>query len=76
MEELRLVSDYCVFLMRSVGKVLEWRQPVIATAILLHKRFFIRASLNEFDPRLVVPTCLYVAGKVCRNTFKAYYTLN
>jgi len=63
-EEAEAMISYLVVIIQSVGKRLDWRQPVIATAIVFFRRFFVRSSLAKFDPRLVVPTCLYIAGKV------------
>jgi len=46
------------------GQKLRLRQRVLATACVYYKRFYIRASLAQFDPRLVAPTLLFMASKV------------
>lgn len=71
-EQVSLLSDYITDIVREVTKLMGWRQTVIATALVLFKRFFVRASFEHFDPRLVVPTVLYVAGKVSSEV--AYYS--
>ena len=47
-----------------LGKLLKLKQRVIATAITYYKRTFTRTSFESLDPRLVVPTVVYLAGKV------------
>ncbi|XP_020871439.1 cyclin-C1-2 [Arabidopsis lyrata subsp. lyrata] len=39
------------------------RQRVIATAVTYMRRVYTRKSLSEYEPRLVAPTCLYLACK-------------
>jgi len=50
--------------MEVLGRQLKLHQKVIATAIVYFKRFFVRNSFVDHDPRLVIPTCLYLAAKV------------
>lgn len=33
--------------------------------------FFLRKSMTEYDPRLVTPTCLYLASKAEESTVQA-----
>jgi cyclin-C len=40
------------------------RQVVLATALVYFRRFYLKASFVDFDPRLVAPTCLWLASKV------------
>ncbi|XP_062198535.1 cyclin-C1-1 isoform X1 [Phragmites australis] len=47
------------------------RQRVIATAITYFRRVYTRKSMTEYDPRLVAPTCLYLASKVEESTVQA-----
>mmetsp|Transcript_810 Transcript_810/g.1201 ORF Transcript_810/g.1201 Transcript_810/m.1201 type:complete len:273 (-) Transcript_810:1822-2640(-) len=63
-QEVSALLSYLSGTMQSTGKRLEWRPQVTATAIVLFRRFFTCVSIDDFDPRLVAPACLYVAGKV------------
>jgi cyclin C len=62
--ESEVLNEFFVMVIQAVGKRLGWRQPVIATAVIFFKRFYVVSSLSEFDPRLVVPTAMYLAAKV------------
>jgi cyclin C len=62
--EADVLEEHLHDFMKEVGKVAEWRMPVVATARLLFKRFFVMASLDAFDPRLLAVTALYMAAKV------------
>lgn len=46
-----------------MAKELNLRQLVIATALVYLRRFYVKASFVDFDPRLVAPTCLWLASK-------------
>jgi cyclin C len=50
--------------MEVLGKQLKLRQKVIGTAMVYFRRFYTRNSFVDHDPRLVIPTCLYLAAKV------------
>jgi len=43
---------------------LKLRQRVIATGMVYLKRFYSKNSFVDYDPRLIGPTCLYLASKV------------
>ncbi|XP_021309787.1 cyclin-C1-1 isoform X1 [Sorghum bicolor] len=47
------------------------RQRVIATAVTYFRRVYTRKSMSDYDPRLVAPTCLYLASKVEESTVQA-----
>ncbi|RZB52261.1 Cyclin-C1-2 isoform C [Glycine soja] len=47
------------------------RQRVVATAITYMRRVYTRKSMTEYDPRLVAPTCLYLASKAEESTVQA-----
>lgn len=60
----------CVPVIHQLGTKLSLRQRVIATAQLLFLRFYSRsyssptaASFCSHDPRLVAPTCIFIASK-------------
>lgn len=46
-----------------LGKKLQLRQRVIATAIVFFRRFYLKNSYCETDPYLVLAACCYVAAK-------------
>ncbi|KAI8361299.1 cyclin-like protein [Mortierella sp. GBAus27b] len=47
-----------------IGKRLQFRQQVIATAIVYFKRFYTKNSMRSTDPSLVAATCIYLACKI------------
>ncbi|XVF32137.1 hypothetical protein REPUB_Repub17cG0056000 [Reevesia pubescens] len=47
------------------------RQRVVATAVTYMRRVYTRKSMSEYDPRLVAPTCLYLASKAEESTVQA-----
>ncbi|KAF9582898.1 RNA polymerase II holoenzyme cyclin-like subunit [Lunasporangiospora selenospora] len=51
-------------LIGKIGKRLQFRQQVIATAIVYFKRFYTKNSLRMTDPSLVAATCIYLACKI------------
>ncbi|KAG0210856.1 hypothetical protein BGX28_008823 [Mortierella sp. GBA30] len=51
-------------LIGKIGKRLQFRQQVIATAIVYFKRFYTKNSMRSTDPSLVAATCIYLACKI------------
>ncbi|KAL5720671.1 hypothetical protein ACHQM5_013316 [Ranunculus cassubicifolius] len=47
------------------------RQRVVATAVTYMRHVYTRKSMTEYDPRLVAPTCLYLASKGEESTVEA-----
>ncbi|KAF9323998.1 hypothetical protein BG006_000946 [Podila minutissima] len=47
-----------------IGKRLQFRQQVVATAIVYFKRFYTKNSIRSTDPSLVAATCIYLACKI------------
>ncbi|XP_012085462.1 cyclin-C1-2 isoform X2 [Jatropha curcas] len=47
------------------------RQRVVATAVTYMRRVYTRRSMSEYDPRLVAPSCLYLAAKAEESTVQA-----
>ncbi|KAF9977117.1 RNA polymerase II holoenzyme cyclin-like subunit, partial [Mortierella antarctica] len=47
-----------------IGKRLQFRQQVVATAIVYFKRFYTKNSIRTTDPSLVAATCIYLACKI------------
>lgn len=46
-----------------LGKRLDFRQQVVATAIVYFKRFYLRNLYCETEPFFVAAACCYVAAK-------------
>lgn len=46
-----------------LGKKLQLRQRVIATATVFFRRFYLKNSYCETDPFMVISACCYVAAK-------------
>eukprot|EP00850_Spirogloea_muscicola_P005397 SM000024S07859 [mRNA] locus=s24:1065588:1068119:+ [translate_table: standard] len=62
-EDVRLVKinmAQCIKVLAQQAKV---RQRVVATAIVYFRRVYYRKSFADYDPRLVAPSCLYLASK-------------
>ncbi|KAL6845917.1 hypothetical protein ACP4OV_023365 [Aristida adscensionis] len=70
-EEFRLVKIHMSFHIWKLAQQVKVRQRVIATAITYFRRVYTRKSMTEYDPRLVAPTCLYLASKVEESTVQA-----
>uniref|UniRef100_A0A0E0QTE3 Cyclin-like domain-containing protein n=1 Tax=Oryza rufipogon TaxID=4529 RepID=A0A0E0QTE3_ORYRU len=82
-EEFRLVKIHMSFLLQikanhlmisdiwRLAQQVKVRQRVIATAVTYFRRVYTRKSMTEYDPRLVAPTCLYLASKVEESTVQA-----
>ena len=64
MDEFRMVMYHLVQLLQSVCTKMKLSHKIMATAVVYFRRFFIEASFFQFDPRVVVPTALYLATKV------------
>ena len=46
-----------------LGKKLQLRQRVIATATVFFRRFYVKNSYCDTDPFMVIAACCYVAAK-------------
>jgi len=55
---------YFVEYLHKLGRRLKFRQHVISTAVVFFKRFYVKWSFCDFDPRLIAPTLLFIAAKV------------
>lgn len=62
-EYLDLFAIFFANVITKLGKKLNFRQRVIATAIVFFRRFYIKNSYCETDPFIVIAACCYVAGK-------------
>lgn len=73
-DELSLLQFYAI----SISSVIEggaltsgrFLPPVIeSVAISYLKRFYLRTSVLEWHPKVIMPVCLFLAGKVCNYVF-------
>ncbi|CAL9104177.1 unnamed protein product [Musa textilis] len=87
LEEFRLIKIHMSLQIWKLALNVKVRQRVIATAITYLRRVYARVvdilkiaiclfsvcrkSMTEYDPRLVAPTCLYLASKVEESTVQA-----
>uniref|UniRef100_A0A804JRG4 Cyclin-like domain-containing protein n=1 Tax=Musa acuminata subsp. malaccensis TaxID=214687 RepID=A0A804JRG4_MUSAM len=71
LEEFRLIKIHMSLQIWKLALQVKVRQRVIATAITYLRRVYTRKSMTEYDPRLVAPTCLYLASKVEESTVQA-----
>eukprot|EP00242_Pyramimonas_sp_CCMP2087_P011365 CAMPEP_0198219446 /NCGR_PEP_ID=MMETSP1445-20131203/74335_1 /TAXON_ID=36898 /ORGANISM="Pyramimonas sp., Strain CCMP2087" /LENGTH=274 /DNA_ID=CAMNT_0043896851 /DNA_START=708 /DNA_END=1529 /DNA_ORIENTATION=+ len=70
-EEIRRIKEYHVQYLTQLGRSAKVRQRVVATAVVYFRRFYLRNSFVEYDPRLTAPACLYLASKVEESTVHA-----
>ncbi|KAK7356404.1 hypothetical protein VNO80_15675 [Phaseolus coccineus] len=63
---------------KGIATLLEAKSPmdkqnmkVVATAVTYMRRVYTKKSMAEYDPRLVAPTCLYLASKAEESTVQA-----
>ncbi|KAF9530960.1 cyclin-like protein [Crepidotus variabilis] len=62
-EQLDFLSIYFANLITKLGRKLQFRQRVIATATVFFRRFYLKNSYSETDPFIVIAACCYVAAK-------------
>ncbi|KAI0695734.1 cyclin-like protein [Cytidiella melzeri] len=62
-EYLDFLSIFFANVISKLGKKLQLRQRVVATAIVFFKRFYLKNSYCETDPFIVIAACCYVAAK-------------
>jgi cyclin C len=70
-EDVKLMKIQFSSYIKTIGSHAKVRQRVVATAIAYFRRIYTRKSFSEFDPRLVAPTCLYLASKAEESTVQA-----
>ncbi|ONK73759.1 uncharacterized protein A4U43_C04F34980 [Asparagus officinalis] len=70
-EEFKLIKIHMTNHIWRVAQQVKVRQRVIATAVTYFRRVYTRKSMTEYDPRLVAPTCLYLASKAEESTVQA-----
>jgi cyclin C len=62
-EDFRLIKLHMSNYISKLAQHIKIRQRVVATAVTYMRRVYTRKSLTEYEPRLVAPTCLYLACK-------------
>ncbi|KAF9268444.1 cyclin-like protein [Marasmius fiardii PR-910] len=62
-EYLDFLNIYFANVISKLGKKLQLRQRVTATATVFFRRFYLKSSYCETDPFLVIAACCYVAAK-------------
>lgn len=62
-ELLDFLAIYFANVISKLGKKLQLRQRVIATATVFFRRFYLKNSYCETDPFIVISACCYLAAK-------------
>ncbi|XP_024975076.1 cyclin-C1-2-like isoform X1 [Cynara cardunculus var. scolymus] len=71
LDDFKLIKLHMTNYIARLAQNVKVRQRVIATAVTYMRRVYIRRSMSEFDPRLVAPSCLYLASKSEESTVQA-----
>ncbi|XP_068665540.1 cyclin-C1-1-like [Aristolochia californica] len=71
LEEFKLIKVHMTNYIARLAQYVKVRQRVVATAVTYFRRVYVRKSMTEYDPRLVAPTCLYLALKAEESTVQA-----
>ncbi|XP_022758741.1 cyclin-C1-2-like isoform X2 [Durio zibethinus] len=71
LEEFKLIKMHMANYILKLAQHVKVRQRVVATAVTYMRRVYTRKSMTEYDPRLVAPTCLYLASKAEESTVQA-----
>jgi len=71
LEEIFQIQAYHVHYISQLARVMKVRQRVVATAAVYFRRFYLRSSFEEHDPRLVAPACLFLAAKAEESAVQA-----
>ncbi|KYQ90358.1 putative C-type cyclin [Tieghemostelium lacteum] len=62
--ELKRLKIHFCNVIQNLGYNLKLRQRAISTAIVYFKRFYLKNSFVDCEPRLIAVTCLYLSSKV------------
>ncbi|KAF3435935.1 hypothetical protein FNV43_RR23027 [Rhamnella rubrinervis] len=71
LEDFKLIKMQMANYIWRLATQVKVRQRVVATAVTYMRRLYTRRSMTEYDPRLVAPTCLYLASKAEESTVQA-----
>ncbi|XP_050206972.1 cyclin-C1-2-like [Mercurialis annua] len=75
LEDFKLIKLHMANYIVKLAQQVKVRQRVVATAITYMRRVYTRKSMSMYDPRLVAPTCLYLAAKAEESTLQARFLL-
>ena len=70
-EELHRIKVIYTLTISALAKKANLRQRVAATAIVYFKRFYVRNSVRDHDPRLIAPVSLVSATATLLSSFPA-----
>ncbi|XP_009372218.2 cyclin-C1-2 [Pyrus x bretschneideri] len=71
LEDFKLIKMQMANYISKLAQHVKVRQRVVATAVTYMRRVYTKKSMSEYDPRLVAPTCLYLASKAEESTVQA-----
>nr|XP_011458156.1 PREDICTED: cyclin-C1-2-like isoform X1 [Fragaria vesca subsp. vesca] len=71
LEDFKLIKMHMANYISKVAQHVKVRQRVVATAVTYMRRVYTSKAMSEYDPRLVAPTCLYLASKAEESTVQA-----
>ncbi|MCL7051227.1 hypothetical protein MKW94_008454, partial [Papaver nudicaule] len=71
LEEFKYIKMHMANYIWKLAQLVKVRQRVVATAVAYLRRVYTRKSMTEYDPRLVAPSCLYLASKAEESTVQA-----
>ncbi|XAR58756.1 hypothetical protein NMG60_11014285 [Bertholletia excelsa] len=71
LEDFKLIKMHMTIYIGKLAQQVKVRQRVVATAVTYMRRVYTKRSMSEYDPRLVAPTCLYLASKAEESTVQA-----
>ncbi|XP_059448385.1 cyclin-C1-2-like [Corylus avellana] len=71
LDDFKLIKMHMATYIWRLAQFVKVRQRVVATAVAYMRRVYTRKSMTEYDPRLVAPTCLYLASKAEESTVQA-----
>ncbi|GLT42245.1 hypothetical protein SLA2020_162580 [Shorea laevis] len=68
LEDFKIIKMHMANYIQRLAQHVKVRQRVVATAVTYMRRVYTRKSMTEYDPRLVAPTCLFLASKAEEST--------
>ncbi|KAI3996765.1 hypothetical protein MKX01_041065 [Papaver californicum] len=70
-DEFKYIKMHMANYIWKLAQLVKVRQRVVATQVAYIRRIYTRKSMTEYDPRLVAPSCLYLASKAEESTVQA-----
>ncbi|KAH7862984.1 hypothetical protein Vadar_011811 [Vaccinium darrowii] len=71
LEDFKLIKMHMANYIGRLAQNVKVRQRVVATAVAYMRRVYTKKSMTEYDPRILAPTCLYLASKAEESTVQA-----